>query len=212
MSADPDPLLGPDFLASVPAVLARAERLARLAEAYQRRGWRPAPDLELIELHDLRQDLLRWNGLHWRPSPLKDAVGLLVDAAEALNDWGFVPDEASTSDRLARVREAVALTRLAADRLGVSAPTGEGPPDLLVLTNEDWRLLQALYVRRPACVLLVDLAADETVGLSRRTLGPRLHRLESPDLGLVCRPNGPRRGWKITPAGISALRLAGLVP
>jgi hypothetical protein len=215
MSADPDPLLGPDFLASVPRVLDRAERLARLAEAYERRGWHPAPDPELAELWQVRQDLLRWIGKWWRPlSPkkavFKDAVGGLVEAAEALNDWGFVPEPASAQDRLDFVTEAVAQAREAADRLGVGGPPG--PPGLLGLTNEDWSLLQALYVRRPASVLLVDLAADETVGLTRRTLGPRLHRLERPDLGLVCRPNGPRKGWTITPAGVSALRLAGPLP
>jgi hypothetical protein len=80
---------------------------------------------------------------------------------------------------------------------GAGAPPAAG----VALAALDFQILQRLEANVPVLVNQIELEADERIEGGRGAIGAALKRLER--AGLVHRPQGPRKGYTLTPLGRS---------
>jgi hypothetical protein len=141
-------------------------------------------------LHGLPQELAVWfreGGFDAYPPAARVKLRELSRRASG----GFSPLFDDPDDVLVLIDEALAAAGDAA----------AGPP---ALTRADRCVLQILAGRPAAALLLVEMEQDANNPVSRKTASASLRRLAAAGLA---RNVGPRRGWQITPAGLTTATL-----
>jgi hypothetical protein len=121
---------------------------------------------------------------------------------------GYKSTRESAQEYIARIKyrgqvEAAAVANAIEAEADLIDGCATAPP-LTYVTDEDWRILTALDEAHPKLLTQEQIEGASGMQVAVRTIHTRLVALA--DKGLVCRPEGKRSGYRLTPAGFEAVK------